>query len=55
MIIFFSDILFDGVSGKKMIIFRIVQENDENRNSSYFFNDHLSNFHQIASQNQENS
>ena len=37
-----------------MIIFRIVSENDENRNSSYFFNDHLSNFHQIANRNLEN-
>ena len=38
---------------QKMIIFCIVQENDVNGNSSYFFNDDLSKFHQITNQSQE--
>ena len=37
----------------KMIVFCIVQENDETRNSSYFFNDDLSKRHQITNQSQE--
>ena len=35
---------------QKMIIFYIVQENDGNRNLSYFFNDVLPKFHQITNQ-----
>ena len=38
---------------QKMIIFCIVQENDEIRNSSYFFNDDLSKFYQKTNQSRE--
>ena len=38
---------------KKISFSCIVQENDEIRNSSYFFNVDLSKFHQITNQSQE--
>ena len=38
---------------KNDLFFCIVQENDVNRNSSYFSNDDLSKLHQITNQSQE--